>query len=396
MSKLFILLALSLTTACIGPFKELDRQIDDVYLSSPLDGTPEPLSENFVNKVKTEELWSLDFPEFSNNSEPVFTEKNIFIISSNGKFIKINLENGVVEFSKELGVNVSLGLIKSQDEESFFFIDAENYLTKLNSNAEIQWRIRLSKKVDLIPYLFKNQIIVKYKNSDIESFDIFTSESLWSYHRINPPLSISLQSPIIISDNLLYTGYPGGKIIIIDAETGAFLTELTVSRPSGVTEIDKANDISGDIAIIDSLLLAASFNGELTAFDRSSGQKVWGRKVSSYFGVKTDKVNLILVHEDDAIYNFDRNTGKTLWKANFMKYRKASRPVIFRDYVLTTDYLGILNIISLNEGELLGVYEFNNEPVYEGVNLTKIFNNDSSFFVITNNSSIHKLSISNE
>jgi outer membrane protein assembly factor BamB len=229
---------------------------------------------------------------------------------------------------------------------------------------------------------------------------------LWVYQKPNPPLSIDIQSPLIIADNIIYTGFPGGKIIIIDPESGSFLTELSVTRASGVTEIDRAKDISGEIAIIDSILYAASYNGEIAAFDRTNGSKIWSRKISSYFGVKTDNVNLILTHEDDAIYNFDKNTGKTVWKANFMKYRKASRPIIFNDYILTTDYLGILHIISLEEGELMGMFNFGkgfdglvdfntNESIRNGVNQTKIFKHNNSIFVFDNNN-IHKLTISNE
>jgi len=122
--------------------------------------------------------------------------------------------------------------------------------------------------------------------------------------------------------------------------------------------------------------------------------------------VKTDGVNLILAHEDDAIYNFDKNSGKTVWKANFMKYRKASRPIIFNDYVVTTDYLGVLHLISLEEGELMGMFNFGkgydslvdfntNESIRNGVNQIRIFKYGDSIFIFANNN-IHKLTINNE
>lgn len=386
---------LFLLSSCIGPLKELDRQIEDVYLASPLDSVPEPIPDNFVNKINIKKLWSFDLPELSYGSEPIFNENQIFLITQNGKFLKINQQSGLVEFDKQLEVKVSIGLFKSSDE-SIFFIDSNNYLTKIDHHAEVHWKIRLPKRVELLPIVIGNQIIIKYKNSDIEAFDSISSLSLWSYQKQNPPLSINLQSPIAFKNNIMYTGYPGGKIIAIDTDSGIFLAELTVSRASGVTDIDKANDISGDIAVTDSLIFAVSFNGELTAFDMSSGKKVWGRKVSSYSGVKTDNVNLILAHENDSIYNFDRDSGKTLWKADYMKYRKSSKPIIFNDFVLTTDYLGILHVISLDEGELQGLYNFDVETVINGVNPTKLFNNDNSFFVLINNNSLQKLSITND
>jgi outer membrane protein assembly factor BamB len=406
MLRLLILFVFSLMASCIGPLKELDRQIDDVYLSSPLDGTPEELPENFVNKVEIKKLWSFEFSDLSDETAPVIDEEFLYLLTRDGRFLKLSLDSGAVVFEKQLNANVDVGLFGASKAQNFFFIDSNNYLTKINNNAEISWRVRLSKKVDLLPLVYENQIIIKYKNNDIESFDLDTSLSLWVYQKPNPPLSIDIQSPLIIADNIIYTGFPGGKIIIIDPESGSFLTELSVTRASGVTEIDRAKDISGEIAIIDSILYAASYNGEIAAFDRTNGSKIWSRKISSYFGVKTDNVNLILTHEDDAIYNFDKNTGKTVWKANFMKFRKASRPIIFNDYVLTTDYLGIFHIISLEEGELMGMFNFGkgfdglvdfntNESIRDGVNQTRIFKHNNSIFVF-DNSNIHKLTISNE
>jgi outer membrane protein assembly factor BamB len=406
MLRLLILFVFFLITSCIGPLKELDRQIDDVYLSSPLDGTPEELPENFVNKVEIKKLWSFEFSDFSEESSPFFDDGFVYLLSKDGRFVKLNQGSGAVVFEKQLNTKVSLGLFGDSKAQNVFFIDSNNYLTKINYKAEVLWRVRLSKKVDLLPLIYENQIIIKYKNNDIESFDLSTSLLQWTYQKTNPPLSINMQSPLIIADNIIYTGYPGGKIIIIDSKSGAFLTELTVTRPTGATDIDRAKDITGDIAIIDSYLFAVSFNGELTAFDRSSGSKLWNRKVSSYFGVKTDGVNLILAHEDDAIYNFDKNSGKTVWKANFMKYRKASRPIIFNDYVVTTDYLGVLHLISLEEGELMGMFNFGkgydslvdfntNESIRNGVNQIRIFKYDDSIFILANNN-IHKLTINNE
>ena len=76
---------------------------------------------------------------------------------------------------------------------------------------------------------------------------------------------------IASDDNILYSGFPGGKLVIIDPESGAFLSELTASRSKGVTDIDRTNDISGNLVIIDNLLFAVAYNGEMVCFYRASG-----------------------------------------------------------------------------------------------------------------------------
>ena len=222
--------------------------------------------------------------------------------------------------------------------------------------------------------------------------------------RQNPPLSINVQSPIIIADDVLYSGFPGGKVVIIEPESGSFLTELTLSRPKGVTEIDRTNDVSGHLGIIDNLLVASSYNGEITTFDRASGSKIWSRKISSYHGIATDNINLVVAHENDSIYNFDLKSGKTLWKNNDLSYRKISKPLILNDFMLVIDYLGVLHIINLSEGERVGMHKFGKDlqelidfgetmRVQNSLNTTKMYKFEDFAYILLNHQKIIKIQI---
>ena len=222
--------------------------------------------------------------------------------------------------------------------------------------------------------------------------------------RRNPPLSINVQSPILIENDVLYSGYPGGKVVIIEPESGSFVTEFTISRPKGTTEIDRTNDVSGNLGIIDNILFAASFNGEINAFERSSGSKIWSRKISSYHGISTDNVNLILAHENDSIYNFDRNTGKTLWKNDDLSYRKISNPLIFNNFLLVVDYLGVLHIFNLDEGDRIGIHKFGKDlrelidfgetmSVKNSLNTTKMYKFEDFVYILLNHQKIIKIQV---
>ena len=50
MKNFLFLFFLLFITGCIGPVKELERQIQDVYFDSGLDNTPEPLPEDFSRR----------------------------------------------------------------------------------------------------------------------------------------------------------------------------------------------------------------------------------------------------------------------------------------------------------------------------------------------------------
>ena len=403
MKKLLFLFFLLPIVGCIGPVKELERQIQDVYFDSGLDNTPEPLPDGFENKVQVNQPWLKEFDLLPGYAEIVFKEDSIFFITEDGVFTKLSQDTGDTLFSKKIDTKIKTGLFSGL-ENDFYFTDERNFLTKIDEKGNLIWSRRLTNSLNLKPFFYKNQIILKYINNKIESFDSNSGLSLWSYVRQNPPLSINVQSPIIIVDDILYSGFPGGKVVIIEPESGSFLTELTLSRPKGVTEIERTNDVAGDLGIVDSMLIASSYNGEITAFDRASGSKVWSRKVSSYHGIATDNINLVVAHENDAIYNFDLKSGKTIWKNNDLSYRKISKPIIFNDFLLSIDYLGVLHIFNLNEGERIGVHKFGKDlqelidfgeatSIQNSLNTTKIYKYEDSVYTLLNHQKIIKIQI---
>ena len=403
MNHLIFFFVLSLLSGCIGPLKELDRQIEDVYFDSGLDDIPEPLPEDFVNKVSVSQPWLKDFDLLPAYAEIVFREDSIFLITEDGVFTKLSQETGDVLYSKKINSKIKTGLFSGVNNY-FFFTDERNYLTKIDEKGNLIWSVKLPNSLNLKPFFYKNQIILKYINNNIESFDIDSGLSLWSYVRQNPPLSINVQSPMFVENDILYSGFPGGKVVIIEPESGSFLTELSLSRPKGVTEIDRTNDVAGDLGIVDNMLFASSFNGEITAFDRASGSKIWSRKISSYHGVSTDNINLVVAHENDSIYNFDLKSGKTIWKNNDLSYRKISSPLIFDEFILSIDYLGVLHIINLVEGERVGVHKFGKDlqelidfgesmSIQNSLNTTKMYKFEDFVYILLNHQKIIKIQV---
>ena len=403
MKKLLFLFFLLPIVGCIGPVKELERQIQDVYFDSGLDDTPEPLPEDFANKVSVNQSWLKEFDLLPGYAEIVFNEDSIFFITEDGVFTRLSRDTGDVLFTKKIDNKIKTGLFSGSDNY-FFFTDQRNFLTKIDEKGNLIWSKKLPNSINLKPFFYNNQIIFKYINNNIESFDINTGLSLWSYVRKNPPLSINVQSPLAVLNDILYSGFPGGKVVIIEPESGSFLTELTLSRPKGVTEIERTNDVAGDLGIIDSMLIASSYNGEITAFDRASGSKIWSRKISSYHGIATDNINLVVAHENDSIYNFDLKSGKTIWKNNDLSYRKISKPLIFNDYLLAIDYLGVLHIINLVEGERVGVHKFGKDlqelidfgetmSVQNSLNTTKMYKFEDFVYILLNHQKIIKIQV---
>ena len=406
MNKFFLFSIVILLNSCIGPVKELESQIQDIYFNSVTDNPPEPLPESFDNKVKVTQSWNKAFDDLPLNVEIAFKDEFFYLISQDGVFYKIDQESSDIIFTKKLNTGVDKGLFFNNNE-NFYFIDKNNFLIKIDDNGNFIWKTKLPNSVDLKPIFHNNQIIFKFINNNISSINNDTGLVLWTYSRQNPPLTVNVQSPLLLADSVLYTGYPGGKVVIIDSESGAFITELTLSRSKGTSDIERTNDVAGELSVVDNLLFAVSYNGEIASFDRFSGAKIWSRKMSSYFGSTTDKINLITAHENDSIYSFDIASGKTIWKNSDLLHRKISSPIIYGNYLLTVDYLGILHIFNLTEGERVAIHKFGKDfeslidfgdsvSIKNTLNISKIYHIKDFVYICLNNKEIIKIQINDK
>ena len=110
MKNFVVFLTFLFISSCIGPVKELESQINDVYLASPLDEIPEPLPENFKNKISVKVSWAKDFEILPDHPDVVFADAFIYLITSTGNFKKIDATTSEVVFSKQLDNAVSSGI----------------------------------------------------------------------------------------------------------------------------------------------------------------------------------------------------------------------------------------------------------------------------------------------
>jgi hypothetical protein len=51
---------------------------------------------------------------------------------------------------------------------------------------------------------------------------------------------------MVVRDDVLYAGFPGGKLVALDATNGAQLWETTVALPRGATELERVADVMGN------------------------------------------------------------------------------------------------------------------------------------------------------
>jgi outer membrane protein assembly factor BamB len=158
----------------------------------------------------------------------------------------------------------------------------------------------------------------------------------------------------VISGNRVIAGFASGKLAMLDLTRGELLWEVSVTAPSGRSELERMVDIDGDPLVRDGVIYVATYQGEVAAVSEDTGVVLWRRKLSSYAGMGADYSQLYVADAEDFVWAVDPGNGSALWKNKKMRYRKLSAPAVLGRYILVGDFEGYLHWLGQEDGRLLG------------------------------------------
>lgn len=385
-------------TGCIfGPVKELKYQIEDSWGSDDPKNPPTELfdivntktiSRLWVAEAGTESLWEINKDSHQTHTLAMFVyEEFLFTLNHDGLIKKFDLSSGILLWEKDFNLKVSAGL--SGDSEALYFVSAEGDLWSLNHDGKELWKTYMGGQVFVKPLPNSDFVTVKLNFNKIIQVNNTDGSIKWTYQAPSPPLTINLQGEMIFADGAIYSGLPGGKLIAIEAETGAMIWEVTVAPSKGVTEIERANDVTSQPVVDGPFIYAVSIKGRIAAFDRRTSQKIWDRPLSSFDGLNLYGNNLIVVHETGSIYSLNNDAGGTYWRNEDLSYRNIGKGNIIGDLFAVGDFDGYLHFIDLYNGKMVSRIKLSGSKILD--NITYL--SDSKLIAMDVNGSIFCLEI---
>ena len=177
----------------------------------------------------------------------------------------------------------------------------------------------------------------------------------------------------------MYLGLPGGKLIAIDSPTGGLVWESNISRAKGVTDIERANDITSHPVIDDAFIYGVTTNGDIAALDRRSGKSIWTEPISSFYGMAFDGFSLFVTHDTGSVYALNKDDGEIKWRQPALKFRKIRTGTLIKDYIVFGDYEGYLHFLSIANGAILARVKLNDSQLLN--NIMEI--DDSLLFIMS-------------
>lgn len=110
-----------------------------------------------------------------------------------------------------------------------------------------------------------------------------------------PALSLRGESAPAVAFGGAIVGGDNGRVSAVILNQGQLIWQQRISQPSGATEIDRLSDVDTTPVIVNGVVYALAYNGNLTALDLRSGQIMWKREIGGVKDLIVDAGRIYLV-----------------------------------------------------------------------------------------------------
>jgi outer membrane protein assembly factor BamB len=226
------------------------------------------------------------------------------------------------------------------------------------------WKARVSSEVLAAPVVGEGLVVVRSGDSRITALDAKDGNRRWVFQRATPTLTLRTNVGILLGQRVVVAGFPGGKLIAINNQSGAQTWEVAVAVPKGATELERVTDLSSTPVVQGRDICAAAFQGRVACFDIATGSMSWSRDVSSSAGIDMDEKRVYVSDDKGTVHAFARDTGASIWKQDKLFMRSLTRPVVVGRRVAVADFQGIVHLLDAETGEFVARVKTDGSPVH--------------------------------
>lgn len=307
--------------------------------------------------VSIEELWSVGIGDGQGKGlhrlRPAISGQTIYVASADGEVAALDRDSGDTLWEVELETSLSGGV--GVYDDALFLGSSDGFVLKLDaSSGALTWSVPVRGEILSPPQSNGKVVVVQTNDGKLQGLDFTTGKLLWTYDSNIPVLTVRGTSSPIVHNDLVYAGFANGRVLALNANTGAIAWEVRVAISQGRSEIERLVDVDGTMELAGSELYAASYQGNLVAIDVDTGTRMWQQKVSSYSGVSQGFGNVYVADEDGTLTAYLRSGEGPRWTQADLAYRELSRPTPVGSYVAVADFEGYVHVLSQDAGEFVG------------------------------------------
>ncbi|CAO96077.1 outer membrane protein assembly factor BamB [Erwinia tasmaniensis] len=366
---------------------------EDVVTMSPL--------PTVQNQFEPKKVWSTSVGngvgDFYSNLHPTWADNTVYAADRHGTVKALNSGDGKEQwkvdlsektgfFSSNIPALLSGGL--TVDNGRVYLGSERAQVFALNtSDGSIAWQTKAAGEVLSRPVVSDGLVLVHTSNGMLQGFDQLSGNVKWSVNLDVPALSLRGESAPASAFGAAIVGGDNGRVSAVMMNQGQIIWQQRISQPGGATEIDRLADVDTTPVVVNGVVYALAYNGNLTALDLRSGQILWKREIGSVHDMIVDAGRIFLVDQDDRVMALNTEGGISIWRQSDLLHRNLTSPVLYNGYLVVGDSEGYLHWMNTDDGRFVAQQKldssgFQTEPVVASDKLL-IQSKDGEVYAIT-------------
>ncbi|SCC60388.1 outer membrane protein assembly factor BamB [Kosakonia oryziphila] len=365
------LLSVTLLSGC-----SLFNSEEDVVKMSPL-----PVVQNqFTPTTAWHTSVGNGIGDFYSNLHPAFADGVVYAADRHGVVKAVSIEDGHEIWSVNLaekdgwfstraallsgGVTVSGGHVYVGTEK------AQVYALNTSDGTQV-WQAKVAGEALSRPVVSDGLVLIHTSNGQLQALNESDGAVKWTVNLDMPALSLRGESAPTTAFGAAIVGGDNGRVSAVLMQQGQMIWQQRISQANGPTEIDRLSDVDTTPVVVDNIVYALAYNGNLAALDLRSGQIMWKRELGSVNDFVVDGNRIYLIDQNDRVLALTTDGGVTLWTQSDLLHRNLTAPALYNGYIVTGDSEGYIHWINVEDGRFVAQQKvdssgFLTDPVVAG------------------------------
>lgn len=328
---------------------------EDVVKMSPL-----PTVENqFTPSTAWDVSVGSGIGDFYSNLHPAYADSVVYAADRKGTVKAVNADDGKEVWSVNLaekdgwfsrkpallsgGLTVSGGHVYVGSEKAqVYALDA--------GDGSIVWQTTAAGEVLSRPTASDGLVLVHTSNGQLQALDENSGVVKWTVNLDMPALSLRGESAPAVAYGAAIVGGDNGRVSAVLMQQGQLIWQQRISQATGTTEIDRLSDVDTTPVIVNGVVYALAYNGNLTALDLRSGQILWKCELGSVNDFIVDGNRIYIVDQNDRILALTTDGGVTLWTQSDLLHRLLTAPALYNGSLVVGDSEGYMHWVNPEDG----------------------------------------------
>ena len=334
-------------TACSGSSR-VRKPAELVPVSNQFDLTP---------------VWSTSVGSSESfNFHPAVAGDAVYAASHRGNLVKIDMMTGKKMWEVSVPARLSIG--PGSDGRTTAVVTIKGMVYAYDDTGKPIWNVSVGSEVLSEPVVAGGVVIIRTLDNRFIGFDALTGAPKWTYQRQQSALSLRVGYGMLeINNEVIVTGFAGGRFGMIAIANGGLVWETPVSFPKGFSEIERLNDVTAKPSMDGDIICAVSYQGRIGCGQARTGNLLWFKDYSSYTGTTQSADLVFSSNERSYVTAFAVKDGSQAWENTQLTFRDVSEPTAVGKVLLVGDAQGYVHALSQAKGEMLARIRHDSSPI---------------------------------